>query len=287
VHQGGLWEFPGGKVESGESAFAALCREIREELLLDIQTATPLIKIRHHYADKSVLLDVWRVTGFKGEPHGAEGQPLQWLPIAQLQSISFPVANKKIISALQMPDHLLVTGEFTDQQDFSRKLASALQSGVKLVQLRCKSKCDAETYLAIAQSSKTLCELAGASLLLNSDTELANALAIGLHLNSHDLFNYKERPVAVGSLFSVSCHDLKDLKQAEAIHADFVLLSPVKATSSHPGVDGMGWDVFATLISEINIPAYALGGMSLSDLADARMAGAQGIAAISSFWNCK
>lgn len=284
VYQGGLWEFPGGKVESGETAYAALCREIREELQLDIKHARPLIKILHHYNDKSVLLDVWQVTDFQGVPHSAEGQPLLWQPVEQLHLMQFPAANQRIIAALQLPQYLMITGEFSSRQDFTHILSSALQSGVKLVQLRCKSTCDVETYAAIVQASKTLCESAGARLLLNSDQELANTLSVGLHLNSHDLFKFKERPVSRSSLFSASCHNLNDLKQAENIQADFVLLSPVKKTSSHPDQDGMGWDAFATLISEINIPVYALGGMTLSDLADARQAGAQGIAAISSFW---
>ena len=77
VHQGGLWEFPGGKLEQGESLSHALRREILEELGLQVMDHQPLIAITHHYPDRSVLLDVHRVTEYLGEPHGLEDQPLR------------------------------------------------------------------------------------------------------------------------------------------------------------------------------------------------------------------
>jgi len=100
-HQGGLWEFPGGKVEAGESIEAALEREIKEELGIEIANATPLIEIRHDYNDKSVLLDVWSTTQFNGVPQGSEGQMIQWCEIAALRDFEFPAANKPIINAIQ------------------------------------------------------------------------------------------------------------------------------------------------------------------------------------------
>ena len=77
AHQGGLWEFPGGKVEAAESVATALQRELHEELGIAVQAAEPWLQIRHAYPDKTVLLDVWRVTAWRGEPHGREGQPLR------------------------------------------------------------------------------------------------------------------------------------------------------------------------------------------------------------------
>ena len=108
-HQGGLWEFPGGKVEAGESVDAALARELREELGIEVSRSRALIKVSHDYPDKQVLLDVWEVTGFTGEPHGAEGQPLAWVSPRDLVNYEFPEANAPIVAAARLPDRYLVT----------------------------------------------------------------------------------------------------------------------------------------------------------------------------------
>ena len=101
LHQGGLWEFPGGKVEAHESVEQALRRELFEELAIEITAQQPLLSIAHDYVDKSVLLDVWWVDAFAGEPQGREGQPLRWVNVASLQDFEFPAANQSIIAAIQ------------------------------------------------------------------------------------------------------------------------------------------------------------------------------------------
>ena len=114
VHQGGLWEFPGGKLEHGETAQQALARELHEELGIQVLNSEPLIRIYHDYADKNILLDVWRVRKYSGEAHGREGQPLQWVEPDRLSRFSFPEANLPIINAVGLPEQYLVTGEFND-----------------------------------------------------------------------------------------------------------------------------------------------------------------------------
>lgn len=101
AHQGGLWEFPGGKLEPGETIEAALCRELKEELAIEVRACEFLQLIKHDYNDKSVCLDVWLVTAFDGEPRPLEGQPLRWVSIDSLQEMQFPAANQPIIAALQ------------------------------------------------------------------------------------------------------------------------------------------------------------------------------------------
>lgn len=102
-HQGGRWEFPGGKLDAGESVEEALARELREELGIEVEAAEPLLVVHHDYADRRVLLDVWRVTRWCGEPQGREGQPLRWLAPAALDEADFPAANAPIVAALRYP----------------------------------------------------------------------------------------------------------------------------------------------------------------------------------------
>ena len=100
-HQGGLWEFPGGKVEAGESVFVALKRELIEEVGLTIHSSSQLMVIEHDYGDKCVKLDVHVVSNFSGEAHGAEGQDNAWVSIDELDNYEFPAANVDIISAIK------------------------------------------------------------------------------------------------------------------------------------------------------------------------------------------
>ncbi len=100
AHQGGLWEFPGGKIDAGETASIALHRELKEEIAIEVQSSEPLIKLSHDYGDKCVELDVYKVTEFKGDATGAEGQETRWVALSGLVNLEFPAANKAIIQAL-------------------------------------------------------------------------------------------------------------------------------------------------------------------------------------------
>lgn len=100
-HQGGKWEFPGGKVEKGESAQQALARELDEELGIQISVITPLIQLHHDYPDLTVFLDVYDVREWLGKAYGKEGQPIRWVDIETLQNYTFPVANEAILEVLK------------------------------------------------------------------------------------------------------------------------------------------------------------------------------------------
>jgi 8-oxo-dGTP diphosphatase len=282
-HQGGLWEFPGGKVETNESVRDALSRELHEEIGIDVQQARPLIRVRHDYPDKSVLLDVWRVDAFSGEAHGREGQPLAWVQPADLANYDFPAANDPIARAVQLPEFFLITpNPDNDIAAFLTQLEKRLRDGIRLVQLRAKSMPEVD-YIALAKKSLALCEKHNALLMLNADPTVAVTVgAHGVHLDSGRLQSLSARPNV--KWVSASCHSLEQLQQAEKLGADFMLLSPVAATASHPDTVPLGWQRFAELTEQVSCPVYALGGMTPSDLQLAFEHGGQGVAAIRALW---
>lgn len=112
-HLAGGWEFPGGKLEPEESPFAGLCRELQEELGVQVAQAQPLICIEHHYDDRSVLLDLWHVSAFSGEPQGLDGQALRWVAVDDLEAAGLLPADLPMIPALRA----LVSHESMTAQD--------------------------------------------------------------------------------------------------------------------------------------------------------------------------
>jgi 8-oxo-dGTP diphosphatase len=100
LHQGGKWEFPGGKIEKGELPQAALIRELKEEVDLDVNNATPMMVLEYDYGDKFVSLDIWVIKDFVGIARGVEQQEIRWVGIKQLNEFTFPDANQPIIDSL-------------------------------------------------------------------------------------------------------------------------------------------------------------------------------------------
>jgi len=286
VHKGGCWEFPGGKVEPGEQVRQALARELYEELGIDVIRAQSLIQIPHEYAEHPVLLDVWEVSKFSGAAHGREGQPLRWVTPQALDDYIFPEANRPIIRAAQLPGLYMITGGPADRPDlFMEKLRRALERGIRLVQLRAKGL-DHGHYIELARQAASLCERYRAVLLLNAEPDVLAQVpgAQGVQLSSDRLGRYSKRPIAEDKWLGASCHSLAQLRQAEAVGADFALLSPVLATATHPDAEPLGWKAFQQWVRSTTIPVYALGGMSAALQFQARDCGGQGVAAISALW---
>ncbi len=285
VDHGGMWEFPGGKLAPYETGLEGLKRELHEELGVEILRAQPLIRIHHEYPDKHILLDVWQVHAFAGEPFGREGQAVRWVAMEELVGYPFPAANLPILRAVMLPTEYLITGEESDEARFDASLTRALtEDGVRLVQLRAKTLDEAD-YLARAERALALCHEHGARLLLNGEPEwLESVDADGIHLTSERLMKLQRRPIAEAKWLSASTHDRRQLVQAGHIGCDFVTLSPLRTTPSHPEVAPMGWHDFQQLVECAAMPVFALGGMTRFDANHARAVGAQGIASIRDFW---
>ncbi len=288
VHQGGLWEFPGGKLKTGETPEQGLVRELDEELGIRVTESRPLIRIHHDYGDRHVLLDVHRVDAFDGQPHGREGQPLDWMHPDAMDPQHFPAADRPIINALRLPDRLLITGaDPRDASAFLARLGLALQAGIRLVQLRAH-ELDDRAYIGLAERAFPLCHRVGARLLLNRAPEqVADVRSHGLHLTADRLKLLTIRPQGQDRLVGASCHTADELSRAVELGLDYALLSPVKPTETHPDATPLGWERFTRIVDPIPMPVYALGGLGPADLARAVRCGAQGIAGIRGFWpNC-
>lgn len=285
AHQGGLWEFPGGKLEPGEHPRRALDRELWEELGITVKEAKPLIRVPHTYDDRSVLLDVWRVVDWDGQPHGREGQTIDWVLPDMLHRRRFPVADRAILTAVRLPSMYLLTPEPGDHEDvFLRILEQRLEEGIRLVQFRAKSLGEMD-YGKLAESVLNICHNHSAKLLLNAEPALVPKIgAHGVHLTSGRLRRLNSRPLADTYWIGASCHDADAIAHAGRVGVDFAVVAPVQTTDSHPSVTPMGWRGFRDLAEHAVVPVYALGGMTMGDLEVAQQHGAQGIAAIRALW---
>ena len=275
-HLAGLWEFPGGKVEPGETVERALVRELDEELGVRVQACTPLISLPWHYPEKTVRLHALRVTAWRGEPRAREGHPLRWVALRDMDAGEMPPADAPILAALRLPPHYVIVASPQIDPAFLARADGALW------QLRIPESSRDEAGRVARHALAAVPGLRGA-LLVNHDIGLARELGIGVQLKAAQLRELRERPLPRGSWVGASCHDAEELELAAALGADFATLSPVNATASHPGAAPLGWQRFARLVADACLPVYALGGVGPDDLERARAAGAQGVAGIRAF----
>jgi 8-oxo-dGTP diphosphatase len=281
----GLWEFPGGKVEIGESPEAALVRELREELGIEVEIGAPLIAVPQQYPHKRLRLDVRHIARWRGELRGHEGQALAWVPPGRLPSYPMPPADIPVVAALLQADRYLVTPVPCDDATWLAALDRAVAIGAKRIQLRAPGL-EPSRWRTLARRGVAMCSRGGAEVLLNGDIELAVALGTGVHLRAAQLHVLGRRPDVAGPI-GASCHDEADLRRAAELGCDFAVLGPVAATATHPDATPLGWAGFARLRERSALPLYAIGGLGAGDIAQARAHGAQGIAAIRGLWPSK
>lgn len=280
----GYWEFPGGKIEPGETARAALLRELREELGIGVETAYPWLTREFTYPHATVRLKFFRVTAWTGELHPHEGQQFSWQHPGKVIIEPILPANSPILRALELPSlYAISNAAGLGVEPFMARLQARLEAGLRLVQLREKNLSQNELR-ELAQRMVALAHAHGASVLLNGDVALAQEVgADGVQLTSAQLAELAERPAV--DWCSASCHNANELRRAEALGCNFALLSPVLPTQSHPDAPHLGWENFAAIAAGSSIPVYALGGMKHDDMLTAWRHGAHGIALLHQAWD--
>ena len=281
----GYWEFPGGKVEPGESIRAALIRELHEELGITVTECSPWLIREFTYPHAKVRLNFWRVTAWTGEigiTAPLEHSAVDWQQCGKTANVA-PIlpANGPILKALSLPDTMLITmaeieGETMQMQRLQAALEQTKDSGPNLIQIRDK-QLPSEQRRACATNVIKLARQHDAIVVINDDAELARALgADGLHLSSTSLANCAERPDF--NWVGASCHTNEEIRRAGELGLDYAVLGPVLATPSHPENPGLGWTEFATRCSGNALPVFALGGMRKALQETATQHGAHGIA---------
>ncbi len=283
----GLWEFPGGKVDPGETPEQALVRELREELGIEAYVGEPVIAVQQQYPHKRLLLDVRRIAAWSGTVKGLDGQALVWVPPHKLIGYEMPGADRPVVAALRDPEHYLITPEpGDDDARWLSDLRIALDSGVRRVQLRGRATAaDApERWRRLVERAAMHVGDVGGQAVLNDDIAMASAFGIGVHLRAAQLGTLSERPLPSSLAVIASCHSREELVAAQALGCDAAVLGPVMPTPSHPGEPGIGWERFVAMREHVTIPIYALGGMTRDHLEHARRHGAQGVAAIRGLW---
>ncbi len=290
-HLEGLWEIPGGKLEAGESRFHGLRRELREELGIEVLAARPWHASTHHYADKTILLDVWEVLHYSGKAHGREGQEAQWLKPAQTDRYDFPPADAPVLRALTLPPRLLITPELAalDSQQVVMDYSLLMQQRRYPLTLFRSHQMNDRDYLALALKLQQVASLNGAEIIihrpsLKSLQQKRFERFKRRHLSAKLLQQVQQGDLSDNVMWSASCHNLNELQRAQGLGCQFGLLSAVRKTNSHPDADALGWYGFSRLSQQVSLPLYALGGVQRRDLSLARYQGATGVAGIGDFW---
>ena len=266
-HQGNKHEFPGGKLEEGETPLAACRREIYEEVGIGLHEWHAFDVIVHEYEDVIVKLHLFHAvvpTALLNEIQ----QPWSWYSREELLNLNFPKANLAIIQRLYWPHQI--------------KISAQLDEVAQLKQ-------DQLLYWRVEGTQQQLTELAKRSvkhlsrLIVNVDifeqlNPIQQQAISAIHLKQPQLMALKPGDLQIGKRYIAACHDLASMQQAQNIGCDAILLSPVLPTATHPEAVALGWEQFKCWVSQVDIPVFALGGMQAGDLAIAKEQSGYGIA---------
>ncbi|MCB1960800.1 MAG: Nudix family hydrolase [Rhodocyclaceae bacterium] len=279
----GYWEFPGGKVESGEDARAALIRELDEELGITVDTCWPWLTREFDYEHAHVQLHFFEVPAWRGEINDHVHSALAWQHADSLTVGPMLPANAPVLKALRLPREMGITDAAGMGE--SAQLAAlevALADGLQLVQIR-DTSFDPAPRERLAHAVVQRCHAAGALALVNGDADLARRTsADGLHLPARQLMACATRPDF--EWVGASCHNRAELDHCAKLGLDYAVLGHVRPTPTHPDAAALGWDGFAERVTSLPLPVFAIGGVDGAHLDAARAAGAHGVAGIRGYW---
>jgi len=289
----GEWEFPGGKLQGNETAHEALCRELHEELGIEVLASEALHSFSHQYPDIRVHLQVRRVLRWQHQPLPQEQQQIDWFDSAALQRSLLSAADGHIARLLSLPPLLFITPCMTNTDQLNSLLSrvrKALQMGAGLVYFRQTNLATRQT-LDWLEAVTSLCHEHAAGVLCNREyLELPMPPVDGIHLRAAEmpaagtdrrLLDWRLQHSKM--LLGASCHDDVELRLAQKAGCHYALIGPVKPTASHPERPALGWQQLRKLSARADVPLYALGGLQAADLDQARAHGAYGIAGIRGF----
>lgn len=271
-HQGGKHEFPGGKVEQGETPEDACRREIYEEVGIGLKDWHQFDYIHHEYDDIIVNLHLFH-SYVPDELLNLIHQPWAWYTRDQLLHLNFPKANKDIIKRLYWPHLIKISNTLKPVENSDALLYWRIED---------------ESEQQYIEQLTALDEEQRSNLIINVDMwqqlspELQKQIKT-VHLKQSQLMNLHKGDLTVGVRYIAACHDAVSLKQAQQIGCDAVFISPVKPTMTHPEAIALGWERFSDLAQNSQIPVFALGGVHPDDLTIAQQHGAHGLAGIRNF----
>ena len=285
THLGGFWEFPGGKVDPGESFKSALRRELFEEVGIRILSVEKLIAFNFKYEDRNILFQCFKVLSYHGEVQAKEKQALKWLKKEELHDEDFPSANKTILDTIRLSQEYMIADQNFFGDDLLSVIEKNLQKDISICQFRAHTL-NKKDYIPRAQEVRDLCAEYNAQMICNCNLDWIDKISPhGVHLTSKQLAEEFDSILdgAIDKLFSISCHTEQEIDLANQTSARCILIGSVLETPSHPNAESLGWKGFYDLCVKANKPVYALGGMNNSQKEAVLVYGAQGIAAIRAF----
>lgn len=287
LHQGNRYEFPGGKLEPGESPAQALKRELKEELNIDIQHTVRAQLLYFNYPEKTVCLHIFKVTEFTGQPIGQQQQAVLWVHKDQLATYRFPDANAPILRMLKLPEQYIITQPLAQAQSIQDWLDWHVKHVPLTSWLYVREKTMSPTaYKNIIKSFSNF----RADLHLVADFSYINNLTDqldelhGVHLSERNLMRLNQ-PLQISAhlLSFAACHDQAAISQANLLNVDAVLVSPLHSTLSHPQQSALGWEKWQALSEQSHVPVFALGGVAPANLKQVQKASGFGVAGIRAF----